>query len=678
MSWRPDPEIDELFADLQDRRLAQALRTVHAPEVTADPAFRSQLRRQLMQEAWTEAEPRLGWWRRLWAPQRVAWAMAAVGALLIAIVVYSTSSGAGDRTVLIHSNVVPSVPVAAVQPVELTFSQPMNKQTVESNLHIEPATGVTYQWTSDTQVKIVPTSGAFAPNTQYTVSLAPGAQTQQGKSVPASTPAVFTVAPPAPTPAPTPTATPAPALDVTVIGSASDIRPQWNYQDKIAAAGPNGELELFPLDGGTPEILVPAGVTAFALGPDGGRDVIAYVRGGQAYTNATHPHAASPAGINPIALGFDSQGQVEYATATATTDAQGHELKLQTPAIAAWFAPGGARMVYQSADKQLHLVELASGKETVWPGGASTFLAWSPDDTHLLYSTADGLYSSDAALQSPARLGALGGANAADWPASGPLVVEAGGQLHQVAADGSSDRLLGPASAVALAASPKGSIALVGGGKLALAQPRTPGGATALTVETAGPVVGAFEKARQSGDQAGAGAVTATTARSVAPPASGIQRWFTVAAFQAADGVHETVRVVLADKTGRDTTQLDEVLLVTAGPNGKPVISSAVDSATRPYGKGPEVLSVSQTGSKFAIEFDSDLAGVSVPAAIKLLDSSGKPVAAAVTTKGRTVMVAPATPLQSATTYRLAVSTTLLDADTRPAVAEFDVDIPLT
>ncbi len=676
MSWRPDPEIDELFPDDRDRRIAQALRTVHAPEVTPDPAFRSQLRRQLMQEAWTEAEPRMNWWRRLWAPQRVAWAMATVGALLIAIVVYSTSSGGGDKTVFVHSNVIPSVPVAAVQPVELTFSQPMNKQSVESNLRIEPATNVTYQWTSDTQVKIVPTAGAFAPNTQYTVSIAPGAQTQQGRSVPASTPAVFTVAPPSPAPTPTPTATPTPALDVTVLGSASDIRPQWNYQDKIAAVGPNGELELFSLDGGTPEVLVPSGVTAFALGPDGGKDAIAYVHGGQAYSNPGHPQAASPAGVNPIAVAFGSQSQVEYATATSAADAQGHELKFQASAVAAWFAPGGARLVYQSADKQLHLVDLAAGKETALPAGDS-FLAWSPDGSHLLYSTADGLYSSDTALQSPARLGALGGANAGDWPAAGPLVVQAGGQLHQVATDGSSDRVLGSASAAALAASPKGSIALAGGGKLALAQPRTPGGTTALTVETAAPVVGAFEKARQLGDQAGAGAVTASTARTVAPPASGIQRWFTVAALQAGDGVHETVRVVLADKTGRDTTQLEETLLVTAGPNGRPLISSAVDSATRPYGKGPEVLSVSQTGSKLAIEFDSNLAAVSVPAAIKLLDPSGKPVAVTVATNGRTVTLTPATNLQAGT-YKLAVGTTLLDADTRPAVAEFDLDVPVS
>lgn len=676
MSWRPDPEIDELFPEERDRRLAQALRTVHAPEVTADPAFRSQLRRQLMQQAYTEAEPRMGWWRRLWAPQRVAWAMAAVGALLIAIVVYSTSGGGGDRTFFVHSNVVPTVPVAAVQPVELTFSQPMNRQTVESNLHIEPATNVTYQWTSDSQVKIIPTSGAFAPNTQYTVNLAPGAQTQQGKTVPASTAAVFTVAAPSPTPAPTPSATPAPAMDVTVIGPAADMKPQWNYQDKIAAVGPNGELELFPLDGGAPEVLVPAGVTAFALGPDGGRDALVYVRGGQAYTNPSHPQPASPAGVNPIAVGFGSQGQVEYATASSASDAQGHEMKFQVSATAAWFAPGGARLVYQSADKQLHLVDLASAKETAWPTSAS-FLAWSPDGSRVLYATQDGLYSSDTTLQSPAKLGSLGGANAADWPAASPLAVQAGGQLHLVAADGSGDRVLGPSSAAALAVSPNGSIALVGGGKLALAQPRMPGGATALTAETAAPVVGTFEKARQSGDQAGASAVTASTARTLAPPATGIQRYFTVAAFQAADGIHETVRVVLADKTGRDTSQLDETLVVTAGPNGKPVISSAVDSVARPYGKGPEVLSVSQTGGKLAIEFDSNLAAVSAPAAIKLLDPTGKPVAATTTTNGRTVTVTLGATLQAGT-YKLAVGTALLDADTRPAVAEFDLDVPIS
>jgi len=57
--WAGDmEELDELFPDSQDRRLAAILTSVQAPEVTADPAFRSQLRRQLMQEAWGRGERR--------------------------------------------------------------------------------------------------------------------------------------------------------------------------------------------------------------------------------------------------------------------------------------------------------------------------------------------------------------------------------------------------------------------------------------------------------------------------------------------------------------------------------------------------------------------------------------------------------------------------------------------
>lgn len=671
MSWRPDPEIDDLFEDERERRLAHTLRSVQSPEVTADPAFRSHLRRQLMEEAWRVAEPRMSWWQRLWAPQRAAWAMAGVGAVLLAVVVYSLSGPAGDRTVVIRSNVDNTVPVAAVQPVELTFSQPMNRQTVEQALEIKPATAVSYQWTSDTQVTIVPASGGFAPNTQYTVSLAPNvAQTQQGKAVPASTPAVFTVKPtPSPAPSPSPSPSPPPTLRVTVLGNASDARPAWNYQGRIAAIGPAGELELFGIEGGAPEVLVPSGVTAFALsGPQ-----VAYVRAGQVFAGGRQVTAATPA-APAIAVGFAGQNPV-YTSAGTAVDAQGRAVKLAVTATAAWFSPDGQRLAYQAADKSLHELDLGTGKDTVWAAAATTFLNWSPDSSRVLYSTPDAVYTADPTGQAAARLGALPAAVAADWTAAGPIVVEARGELHRLNPDGTGDTVIdSPVTAPAFAVSPSnGSIAFVGGGRLAVAQPPLAG--AAVTVDTAAPVVGAFEKARLAGDQAAASALVATAARTVAPAPAGIQRWFTVAALPAADGVHETIRVVLADKTGRDTSQLDESLLVAAGPGGKPVIASVTDSAPRPYSAGPEVLGVTVTASAISVEFDSDLTAASVPGAIKLIDASGKTITATTTLNGRTATLAP-TPALAPGVYRVSVTRELFDANHRPAVAEFDLDIP--
>ncbi len=670
MSWRPDPEIDDLFPDPGDRRLAQSLRSVHAPEVSADPAFRSQLRRHLMQEAWESAEPRMGWWRRLWAPQRVAWAMAAAGAVLIAVVVYTTSGGGGDRTVLIRANVDPTTPVAAVQPVVLTFSQPMNRQSVESSLQVQPATAVSYEWSSDTQVKIVPVA-SFAPNTQYTVVLSKPAETQQGRSVPAAPAAVFTVKP-APTPAPTATATPppAPALDITVLAPAADAKPQWTYQGKIASLSPSGALQLVPADGGSPEVLAESGVTAFALSSDQGQGGIAFVQAGQlkAWTNGSVQAAPAP-GVTAIAAGFS--GRAQYASATQATDPQGHEVKLQAAATSAWFAPDGTRLLYAAGDRSLHELDFGSGKETAWPAGAATFLAWAPDGSKVLYATADGIFTADPTGQSPTRLAALSGVTAADWPAAGRVVAEAGGKIHDVGADGS-DRVLGSASAAGLAVSPGGSIAMTGGGKLAVGQPA---GGSGLSVDAASPVVGAFENARQAGNPAAAAAVTASSAR-LAAPAAGIQRWFTIAAFRGQDGVHETVRVVLADKSGKDTSQLDETLLVVSGPNGKAVVASASDSAPRPYGQGPEVLGVSLTGGKVVVEMDSYLAPAAPAGTVRLTDAAGKPVPATVVASGRIVTLTPAAPLASGN-YRLSVGTALLDTNGRPAATEFDLDVPV-
>src|SRR5205809_7534691 len=82
-----DPELEDILQDDELRRVAAVLSSVRSPEPPLDDAFRTSLRRQLMQQAWAMSEGRNSWWRRAFAPPGLAWAGAAAGLVLIAAVV---------------------------------------------------------------------------------------------------------------------------------------------------------------------------------------------------------------------------------------------------------------------------------------------------------------------------------------------------------------------------------------------------------------------------------------------------------------------------------------------------------------------------------------------------------------------------------------------------------------
>src|SRR5207253_2872952 len=75
------------------------------PEPPLDEAFRTGLRRQLMQEAWSMTEGRswTGWWSRLFAPPGLAWAGAVAGVLLMAAVaVWNAAPGSGGFNSVVY------------------------------------------------------------------------------------------------------------------------------------------------------------------------------------------------------------------------------------------------------------------------------------------------------------------------------------------------------------------------------------------------------------------------------------------------------------------------------------------------------------------------------------------------------------------------------------------------
>ena len=71
MSMHHDPELDDVLQDRELLHIADLLRSARRAEPPLDDAFRSELRRTLMQKAWDAGEGRAPWWRRLAAPPPV-------------------------------------------------------------------------------------------------------------------------------------------------------------------------------------------------------------------------------------------------------------------------------------------------------------------------------------------------------------------------------------------------------------------------------------------------------------------------------------------------------------------------------------------------------------------------------------------------------------------------------
>lgn len=705
MSWRYDPELDEVFTDAGERRMAAILSSVQAPQVEPDPAFRSQLRRHLMAQAWARAEPRLPWWRRLSAPAPAAWGMATVGAILIAAAVYlSVHPGTGGQTILVSYNVDSTQPVAAVRPLDVTFSQPMDRGTVEQAVQITPATAVTYDWVSDREVKIAPVAGSFAPNTQYTVALQPNvARSQSGSVVTAAPAAVFTVAP---TPAPTPSAKPTPSpsaspLAIQPLGAGQPVRPGWLTPASLVYEGKDGLVEQAVA--GTPTAAGPAGGQTIAVRPDG--QAVLTVGGGVATEIGLAARRATPiAASGPVlAAAYDASGRPWIATAAAATAGPAAAPGLPAPspaaspnptaralqaATAAWFSPHATQLVYRAADG-LRTVDLGSGKETAWPAGVSAsaaVLGWAPDETRLLYTDGQALYAADPTGANAVSI-VRGPVVAADWSSTGTVVYSTPSATTVVASDGSGSRPVADAGFQALSWAPGGTaFAYYSNGQLAVATLTSapPVTAGAVGPDEAARTVAAFMQARVAGqadaakaqlDAAGAAAYAAG-AQLLYTGDPHLERWFAVATVPGDRGTRVDARLVLADAKGHDVAQLDEVLTLSRDTGGRAVIHGATATPTRPYGKGPEVIGVQVTGSAVRVQLDSDLAPATVADSVRLVDEAGKRVATAALNGTREVVLTPQ-PALPAGTYRLRVLSGLKDRDGRPAVATFELDLAI-
>src|SRR2546428_13917430 len=115
MSMWHDPELADVLQDGELKHVADLLR---GGRMTEDPplddAFRSALRRQLMNRAWGMGGTTVPWWRKALGPAGLAWAAAAVGVVLIAAAVRVTAL---------------TTPTPCGLPQEVQVTNPWYKQT---------------------------------------------------------------------------------------------------------------------------------------------------------------------------------------------------------------------------------------------------------------------------------------------------------------------------------------------------------------------------------------------------------------------------------------------------------------------------------------------------------------------------------------------------------------------
>jgi hypothetical protein len=701
MSVRHDPELDDVLQDEELRRLAGLLTATRRQEPPLDDAFRSALRRQLMQQAWEMGEGRPSLWRRVFAPPGLAWVGATAGLVLIAglVVFYTTQQPGGFNQIFVQSPMDGSRAVALQQPILVNFNQPMDHPSTEAAVQIAPATSVTYAWSaSSNTLSVQPASGILAPNTQYQVTIGSGAKTASGQSLSTAQTITFvTQAPapptPSPSPVPRPPATPSSLLTgehqlASLGGSLATSTVQWSADSStVYFVNSKGALEAVPAKGGDVSVVAPDGVSSPAIAPAG--DQLAYVRGGKIEvltfaTGTTMELTVSPA---PTLVGW-SKDKVEWSAADGVY-AQSAGGSMQLAALPTTgvvsilsIAPDGGHAAYRQ-DQNLFLIDVSSGKSMQLGQANAAFYGWSPDGTQLMYSGANGnIAISDVQGNS---VGTVPGGEAG-WSSQDAIILGSDTDLYQVRPDGSASTKLAIGTYRQPAWAPNGTaFSFFRGGALWTASaPALPPQPTVLDLATA--VVSSFMQARQKGQSDQAGSLLDSSGKQayaggglnlVINGDPSFSRFYILT--QAVTGTQPdtatfVVRLVLTH--GKlDVADYEETLTVVRDATTRQfLIDQATAGAHRDLGKGAEVVGVVVSAAGIQVTFDSDLDPATVADAVHVLDSKGRQVDATVTYSNRTVAIS-GLDLKPGAQYELVVLTTLRDFLGHNVAAEYDLQL---
>ena len=688
-----DPELDDVLKDDDLRHIASMLKAASTPEPPLDEAFRTGLRRQLMNEAWSMTQGRNSWWRRVLAPPALAWAGATAGLLLIASLVITNAlqqPGGFDR-VVIHGNVDGNRSVALQQPILVSFNQPMDHPSTEHAVQITPATTVTFSWEANT-LAVQPASGNLAPNTQYQVTIGPEAKTATGKKVAAPQTITFVTQPPvAATPSPTPRATPANVLgekQLAPLAGASLLKGQWSADSStLYAIDGNGALKVVPANGGGVTLIAPDGVTSLAISPSGDR--LAYIRNDRIEvltfaSGQTEAVAPTPA---PTLVGWAKDKLLWAAPDGIDTQAGDgstqHLGQLPTAGVAAWvsIAPDGTHASY-TQDGKLFVLDLGTGKSAQLGQADTAFASWSPTGHQVMYSTADNLIVADTQGVTQATLPR----GDASWSAQDAILLGGDTNLYQVRPDATNLTKLASGTYRSPLWAPNGTtFAFLRGGSLWLATaPALPPQPTAL--DQAANVVDSFMKARVNGDATVAGTFLDDNAKKAYaggglnlivngdPKLSRTYNLTQVVVGTDPDSVLFVVRLVFTHGKIDVTDQEENLTLIRDSTTKQFVIDQATAGARHELGKGAEVVSVDVQSDTVKITFDSDLDPGTTNEGVMIIDSKGKQLDATVNYANRTVTLSGLN-LKEGSQYRLVVLTTVRDVLGQNIASEYDLDV---
>jgi hypothetical protein len=696
MSMRHDPELDDVLQDEELHRLGELLSSALRPEPPLDDAFKSALRRELMHQAWEMGEGRPSLWKRAFAPPGMAWISATAGLLLIAsVVVFSATHPNGNNDVAFVSPINDSPSVALAQPILVKFNQPMDHLSTESAVQIAPATNVTFSWQSNT-LAVQPASGNLAPNTQYQVTIGPGATTAAGQHLPSAQTITFVTQPPAaPTPSPSPTprtsASPTSLLtgerQLAPLGGGVNSPLQWSADSStVYFVNAKGALEVVPVKGGDVKVVAPDGVTAPVIAPAG--DKLAYIRGGKIEILTFAAGTTAEIAVTPAAtmVGW-AKDKVMWATSDgvyaqgATKPTQLAPLPTGGDVSVLSIATDGMHAVY-SQDKKLFLLDLATAKSTQLGQANASFYGWSPSGTQLLYASADHLVISD--LQGGTGSSLVAGE--ASWSSQDAILLGSDSDLYQVRPDGSSVTKLANGTYHFPVWAPNGAaFAFFRGGALwtASAPPLPP---QPLVIDLATTVFNSFMQARLKGQSDEAAIYLDTNGKQaysnggMSLVISGDPRFtrFYILTLGITSTQPDTarfvVRIVLTQ--GKlDVADFEETLTIVRDQTTRQLlIDQATAGPRRELGKGAKVIGVVVAAGSIQVSFDSDLDPGTVPDSVELLDAKDKQVEGTTTYANRTVTIS-GLELRPGAQYKLVVLPSLRDVLGRNVASEYDLQL---
>jgi hypothetical protein len=693
MSMQHDPDLDDVLQDEELVRLAGLLRSTVRAEPPLDEAFRSELRRQLMQKAWGEkSERRTPWWHRLPAPPSLAWAAVTAGVLLIAsVVVYSSTQQPGVSD-FITSPIADARAVQLQQPILVKFNQPMDHPSTEAAVRIEPATYVAFSWQANT-LAVHPTSGTLAPNTQYQVTIGPGAKTQSGQHLLTRAKVItFVTQPTAPPPSPQPTAraTPNSLLagehQLANLPSGTVYPLQWSADSTtVYFVGDSSALESVTTSGDAVTVIVPDGVSYPAVAPAGDR--LAYVRGDkiEVLTLATATTVDITAAPHLTALSW-AKDQLLWATNDGVfkegADVPSQLATIPQDATIVSISPDGAHAVYQQG-QSLSVLDLATSTSSPFGVAGGAFLGWSPDGSRLLYAGADGTVVADGQGQPLATIPLSGESS---WSSQDEILLGNDTALYAVRPDGFGQTRLNGGTYHLPVWAPNGSdFAYVRASAIWTAT-AAPLPAEPSELDQASSVVSGFMNARlnkQSDlaktflDDKGKQAYSSSGLPLIISGDAAFSRFYVLTDEITAshpDTARFVVRLVLTKGT-LDVSDYEETLTLQRDQPGQPfLIDEATAGPTRGLGQGAEVVSVEVSAGSIKVVFDSDLVSGTVIDGVVVLDGAGKRVGGASTYVNRTVVIT-GLELSPGALYKLAVRTTVQDVSGRNVPAEYDLDL---